>query len=360
MKAASQDDRRCSPAPCCSAPAARRGSSSPRPARTTTARCCSATTAPAATRLAVVGAEGSATSISNRVKTNGPNFNIRKENVEQVLYAIRNGGFSGDDHAREHRRRRKRAGGRGVPRQVLRAQSRKGARPPTSAVDQIARGLSLPSATHRARGRAAATRCSTSGSIREDPDGCARGGCCARGVDLAAIRRGPDRFGLPRSAVARLLTDWSAESLRGASPERRGLKRCARGQGRAGEAATRVSASARCSSDERAASRRSSRRLAEVEQRAAGRARSRAAQPARPDRRRRPRGRARARGRRGARARLPAARPPRAGGRADRHGPRRQPLRLALRLPERRPRDARAGARALGAREAARGWASSR
>ncbi|MGA9876627.1 MAG: c-type cytochrome [Solirubrobacteraceae bacterium] len=45
--------------------------------------------------LAVVGAEGSATSIKDRVKTNGPNFNIRKENVEQVLYAIRNGGFSG-------------------------------------------------------------------------------------------------------------------------------------------------------------------------------------------------------------------------------------------------------------------------
>ena len=45
--------------------------------------------------LSVVGAQGSATSIKNRVKTNGPNFNIRKENVEQVLYAIRNGGFSG-------------------------------------------------------------------------------------------------------------------------------------------------------------------------------------------------------------------------------------------------------------------------
>ena len=45
--------------------------------------------------LAVVGAEGSATSIKNRVRTNGPNFNIRKENVEQVLFAIRNGGFSG-------------------------------------------------------------------------------------------------------------------------------------------------------------------------------------------------------------------------------------------------------------------------
>jgi mono/diheme cytochrome c family protein len=45
--------------------------------------------------LASVGAEGSATSIANRVKTSGPNFNIRKENVEQALYAIRNGGFSG-------------------------------------------------------------------------------------------------------------------------------------------------------------------------------------------------------------------------------------------------------------------------
>jgi mono/diheme cytochrome c family protein len=45
--------------------------------------------------LSLVGAQGSATSIANRVKTNGPNFNIRKENEEQVLYAIRNGGFSG-------------------------------------------------------------------------------------------------------------------------------------------------------------------------------------------------------------------------------------------------------------------------
>jgi mono/diheme cytochrome c family protein len=45
--------------------------------------------------LAVVGAEGSATSIKDRLKTNGPNFNIRKEDVEQVLYAIRNGGFTG-------------------------------------------------------------------------------------------------------------------------------------------------------------------------------------------------------------------------------------------------------------------------
>src|SRR2546428_1336198 len=45
--------------------------------------------------LSIVGAQGSATLIKNRVNTNGPNFNIRKEKVEQVLYAIRNGGFSG-------------------------------------------------------------------------------------------------------------------------------------------------------------------------------------------------------------------------------------------------------------------------
>jgi len=45
--------------------------------------------------LATVGAEGSATSIKNRVKTNGPNFNFRKEEYEQVMYAIHNGGFSG-------------------------------------------------------------------------------------------------------------------------------------------------------------------------------------------------------------------------------------------------------------------------
>jgi mono/diheme cytochrome c family protein len=45
--------------------------------------------------LSVVGAQGSATNIQNRVPTNGPNFNIRKEKPEQVLYAIRNGGFSG-------------------------------------------------------------------------------------------------------------------------------------------------------------------------------------------------------------------------------------------------------------------------
>lgn len=45
--------------------------------------------------LSVVGAQGSATSIKDRVKTSGPNFNVRPETEEQALYAIRNGGFSG-------------------------------------------------------------------------------------------------------------------------------------------------------------------------------------------------------------------------------------------------------------------------
>jgi cytochrome c551 len=45
--------------------------------------------------LDVVGAQGSATHIRDRLRTNGPNFNNRKENMAQVLYAIRNGGFSG-------------------------------------------------------------------------------------------------------------------------------------------------------------------------------------------------------------------------------------------------------------------------
>ena len=45
--------------------------------------------------LDAAGAEGSATDISDRERTDGPNFNTRQEDVEDVLYAIRNGGFSG-------------------------------------------------------------------------------------------------------------------------------------------------------------------------------------------------------------------------------------------------------------------------
>jgi mono/diheme cytochrome c family protein len=45
--------------------------------------------------LDVAGTQGSATKIRDRERVDGPNFNTRKEEVDQVLYAIRNGGFSG-------------------------------------------------------------------------------------------------------------------------------------------------------------------------------------------------------------------------------------------------------------------------
>jgi mono/diheme cytochrome c family protein len=45
--------------------------------------------------LDVVAAEGSATKVRDRERVDGPNFNVRKEQVENVLYAIRNGGYSG-------------------------------------------------------------------------------------------------------------------------------------------------------------------------------------------------------------------------------------------------------------------------
>ncbi|GAC1438935.1 MAG: hypothetical protein NVSMB51_15880 [Solirubrobacteraceae bacterium] len=45
--------------------------------------------------LDTVGARGSASKIRDRERINGPNFNVRQEQAAQVLYAIRNGGFSG-------------------------------------------------------------------------------------------------------------------------------------------------------------------------------------------------------------------------------------------------------------------------
>ncbi|MGI8921466.1 MAG: c-type cytochrome [Solirubrobacteraceae bacterium] len=41
------------------------------------------------------GTHGSGTNVRDRQRTNGPNFNVRKETVASVLYAVRNGGFSG-------------------------------------------------------------------------------------------------------------------------------------------------------------------------------------------------------------------------------------------------------------------------
>jgi Cytochrome c len=45
--------------------------------------------------LAVTGAYGSGFAVRHKLRTNGPNFNVRCERANQVLYAIRNGGFSG-------------------------------------------------------------------------------------------------------------------------------------------------------------------------------------------------------------------------------------------------------------------------
>jgi mono/diheme cytochrome c family protein len=45
--------------------------------------------------LSVVGAEGSASSVQGRLRTQAPNFDYRPECVQTVLFAIRNGGFSG-------------------------------------------------------------------------------------------------------------------------------------------------------------------------------------------------------------------------------------------------------------------------
>ena len=45
--------------------------------------------------LDVVGAEGGALKVRNRERPDGPNFNVRKVNTDDALFAIRNGGFSG-------------------------------------------------------------------------------------------------------------------------------------------------------------------------------------------------------------------------------------------------------------------------
>lgn len=44
--------------------------------------------------LEAVGAQGSATNVGSREQRDGPNFNERSVTVEDVLFAIRNGGFS--------------------------------------------------------------------------------------------------------------------------------------------------------------------------------------------------------------------------------------------------------------------------
>lgn len=45
--------------------------------------------------LGVVGAQGTTDNVRERERVDGPNFDTRRETPENVLYALRNGGFSG-------------------------------------------------------------------------------------------------------------------------------------------------------------------------------------------------------------------------------------------------------------------------
>jgi mono/diheme cytochrome c family protein len=45
--------------------------------------------------LSVVGAQGTTNNVRERERVDGPNFDTRKEQPPNVLYAIRNGGYSG-------------------------------------------------------------------------------------------------------------------------------------------------------------------------------------------------------------------------------------------------------------------------
>jgi mono/diheme cytochrome c family protein len=45
--------------------------------------------------LGVVGAQGTTLNVRERERVDGPNFDTRRETADNVLYAIRNGGFSG-------------------------------------------------------------------------------------------------------------------------------------------------------------------------------------------------------------------------------------------------------------------------
>jgi len=45
--------------------------------------------------FSAAGTQGSATDVSDREREDGPSFDDRRETVEDVVYAIENGGFSG-------------------------------------------------------------------------------------------------------------------------------------------------------------------------------------------------------------------------------------------------------------------------
>ena len=74
--------------------------------------------------LDVVGTQGSATKVRDRERVDGPNFNTRQEEVDYVLYAIRNGGCSGAIMPENIVVGEDAQAGRRVPRQVRGARGR--------------------------------------------------------------------------------------------------------------------------------------------------------------------------------------------------------------------------------------------
>ena len=81
-------------------------------------RCSSPSAARAATRSTPPAPRARRATVGDRERVDGPNLNQRKETTDDVLYAIRNGGFSGAIMPAEHRRRAGRGGGRRVRRRV--------------------------------------------------------------------------------------------------------------------------------------------------------------------------------------------------------------------------------------------------
>ena len=130
--------------------------------------------------LAVVGAEGSATSISNRLKTNGPNFNFRKEKSKPGALRDPQRRLLRRDHAREHRRRRTGAGGREFLAAYSGLQRQKVPFDQHHAVDEIG---------SRRRRLAACSTCSASGRNRTR----SRAALARRDPRLAAAARAGDR-----------------------------------------------------------------------------------------------------------------------------------------------------------------------
>ena len=210
---------------------------------------------------------------STRERTDGPNFNMRKETRAQVLFAIRNGGFSGAI----------------MPQNIVVGDDAAGGRASSS---PSTRAREAPKAPRR-RGRRQLQATTTSAVVLDlrrsarDPDGGARRARAARRRPSARSTR-CSTLDERRRELLPELEALRARAERGVQGDRRG-QAARRGRAREAIAAMQDGGGARASS--------STSELAEVE----ARARRRAARAARtcPTRRARRRGHGAARGRRG-------------------------------------------------------------